>query len=103
MVGAALAISTMKPNRLEIVTQAGTIVFKNGDRQDAMALVTPCGGESDPWIDTGIFVKKGDKIKFSASGRIHTSLKRLVKAAQEDTPLDFPWTGLMVWKTRRQK
>jgi hypothetical protein len=92
-IGTALTISTMKPARIEVSTQAGTIVFKNGSRQDAMVLVTPCGGESDPWIDTGIFVKKGDKIKFSASGRIHTSLKRLVKSAQEDTMLDIPWTG----------
>ena len=92
-IGAALTISTMRPDRIEVATQAGTIVFKSGSRQDAMVLVTPCGGESDPWIDTGIFVKKGDKIKFSASGRIHTSLKRFVKAAQEDTPLEIPWTG----------
>lgn len=92
-IGTALTISAMKPDHIEVVTQAGTLVFKNGSRQDAMVLVTPCGGESDPWIDTGIFVKKGDKIKFSASGRIHTSLKRLVKAAQEDTMLEIPWTG----------
>jgi hypothetical protein len=93
VIGAALTISTMKPDRIEVTTQAGTIVFKNGSRQDAMVLLTPCGGESDPWIDTGIFVKKGDKIKFSASGRIHTSLKRLVRSAQEDTMLEIPWTG----------
>jgi hypothetical protein len=92
-IGAASAIGIMKPDRIEVATQAGTLVFKNGSRQDAMVLVTPCGGENDPWIDTGIFVKKGDKIKFSASGRIHTSLKRLVNSAQEDAMLEIPWTG----------
>jgi hypothetical protein len=83
-------------NRIEIVTGVGTIIVKNGNTQNSVFLLSPTGGYKTPWVKTGIQVQKGDKIKITASGRIHTSLKRLVAEAQNHETVDpayLPWVG----------
>ncbi len=83
-------------NRIEIVTGVGTIIVKNGNTQNSVFLLSPTGGYKTPWVKTGIQVKKGDNIKITASGRVHTSLKRLVAEAQNHETVDpayLPWVG----------
>jgi hypothetical protein len=82
-------------NKIEIVTGAGTIIVKNGNTQNSVFNLSPTGGSKTPWVKTGIKVKKGDKIKITASGRVHTSLKRLIAEAQNHAvdPAYLPWVG----------
>lgn len=84
----------MRPDRLEITTNAGTISLKRGNTQNAILLLSPSGGdENDPWVGTGIMVKKGDKVKITATGRVHTTLRRLVDTVENTPDFAVPWTG----------
>jgi hypothetical protein len=87
----------MRPNRIEIITGVGTITVKNGNTQNSVFLLSPSGADNNtPWVKTGIKVKKGDKVKITASGRVHTSLRRLVAEAQNPATVDsiyLPWVG----------
>jgi hypothetical protein len=74
-----IAIHVMRPEEIEISTGSGTIAFKRGNTQNALFLLSPNGeDENTPWVGTGIEVKKGDKIEITASGRVNTSIKRVV-------------------------
>jgi hypothetical protein len=87
----------MRPSKIEVSTGLGTITVKDGNTQSSIFLLNPCGsGENTPWVQTGIKVKKGDKIKIAASGRVHTALKRLVAEVQNHETVDttsLPWVG----------
>ena len=82
-----------RPDQIEITTKAGNITLKRGNKQDAILLLNPVGAKNTPWVSTGIMVKTGDKITITASGRVNTSLKRVVKAAQTDEKLELPWVS----------
>lgn len=95
---AAIAVTfIMRPNKIEVITGVGTIIIKNGNTQNSVFLLSPSGADNNtPWVKTGIKVKKGDKIKINASGRVHTSLKRLVAEVQNPETIDLtylPWVG----------
>jgi hypothetical protein len=64
-------------NRIEINTGLGTLIIKSGNTQNAIFLLNPAGEKGTPWVGTGIKVKKGDKLKTSATGKIHLALKSL--------------------------
>jgi hypothetical protein len=69
----------MRPEEIEISTNSGSITLKKGTTQNALFLLSPNGEDKDtPWVRTGIEVKQGDKIKITASGRVNTSIKRVV-------------------------
>jgi hypothetical protein len=74
-----IAIQVINPEKIEISTGSGTITLKRGNTQNTLFLLSPNGeDENTPWVGTGIEVKKGDKIKITASGRVNTSIKRVV-------------------------
>jgi hypothetical protein len=74
-----LAIRIIPLEETKITTSSGTITLKKGSRKDTLFLLSPNGGDEDtPWVGTGIEVKKDDKIKITASGRVNTSIKRVV-------------------------
>jgi hypothetical protein len=87
----------MRPNKVEITTGVGTITLKNGDTQNSVFLLSPSGvGKDSAWIETGIQVKRGDLVKMTASGRVHTSLRRLVSESQHPETIEslyLPWVG----------
>ncbi|QKQ74781.1 hypothetical protein [Nostoc sp. TCL240-02] len=95
VVGAIVSFSLYitRPDQIEITTKAGNITLKRGNKQDAILLLNPVGGKNTPWVSTGIMVKANDKVTITASGRVNTSLKRVVKAAQTDEKLESPWVS----------
>jgi hypothetical protein len=96
ILGVVMVAVAFISNRIEITTAVGTIIVKKGNTQNSVFLLSPTGAYKTPWIKTGITVKKGDKIKITASGRVHTSLKRLVAEAQNHETVDpayLPWVG----------
>jgi hypothetical protein len=73
------AIRIIPPEETKITTSSGTITLKKGSREDTLFLLSPNGGDqSTPWVETGIKIKKDDKIKITASGRVNTAIKRVV-------------------------
>jgi hypothetical protein len=77
--GIVTAIRIIPSEEIRISTGSGTIALKRGSTQNAVFLLNPNGeDENTPWVGTGIEVKKGDKIKITASGRVNTSIKRVV-------------------------
>jgi hypothetical protein len=77
-----IAIHVINPEEIKIAGVA-TISIKKGNTQNALFSLSPNGGDEDTaWVGTEIMVKKGDLIKITASGRVHTSLKRLIAEAQ---------------------
>jgi hypothetical protein len=62
---------------VEVKTDLGTFNIKSGNTQNAIFLLNPAGEKGTPWVATGIKVKKGDKLKISATGKIHLALKSL--------------------------
>ncbi len=73
-----LTYTMFSPNKvLEVSTKNGAFSIKVGSIQNAIFLLNPAGEEDSPWVSTGIQVKKGDKLKTSATGKIHLSLKWL--------------------------
>jgi hypothetical protein len=87
----------IRPNKVEISTGVGTVTIKNGGTQNSVFLLSPSGADKDtPWVATGIQVKKGDIVKMTASGRVHTSLRRLVGESQYPETINslyLPWVG----------
>lgn len=74
-----IAMHFMRPDKIDISTAVGSISIKKGSTQNALFLLNPNGeDENTPWVRTGIQVKKGDKIIITASGRVHTSVKRVI-------------------------
>jgi hypothetical protein len=55
--------------------------------------LSPTGGKDTPWVKTGINVKKGDKVKITASGQVHISLKKLIYYVQNEAINELPWSG----------
>ncbi|KYC42281.1 hypothetical protein WA1_20095 [Scytonema hofmannii PCC 7110] len=89
----SLTLYFMRPEQIEVTTKAGTFTLKRGNKQDAIILLSPVGGdENTPWVSTGIQVKSKDKVKITASGRVHTSLNKLIEAVQTDAP-NSGWVG----------
>ena len=86
-------IYLLNPDAIDISTKAGSLSIKRGNHQDALILLSPGGGIDEPWIGSGVKVKKGDKIHITATGRIHCSLKKLAYAAETDKKLEMPWVG----------
>jgi hypothetical protein len=83
----------MRPEEIEISTNSGSITLKKGTTQNALFLLSPNGGDANtPWVGTGIEVKKGDVIKITASGRVHTSITRLVAATWTPEVDEQSWT-----------
>jgi hypothetical protein len=80
-------------NETKISTANGIILISNNKSEAASLLVMPSGSKDGPWVETGIKVTQKDKIYITASGRVHTSLKRLIKAAQSDEVPETPWVG----------
>jgi hypothetical protein len=60
---------------VEVKTELGTFSIKSGNTQNAIFLLNPAGEKGSPWVATGIKVRKGDKLKISATGKIHLALK----------------------------
>jgi hypothetical protein len=91
-----ILIYIMRPAQLDIQTNAGTITIKKGSTQNAVLMLSASGSrenEKSPWSRTGIMVKKGDKIKVQASGRVHTALKKLITIAETDKQILPSWVG----------
>jgi hypothetical protein len=66
-------------DKIDTITGVGTISIKRGSTQNAVFLLSPNGeDENTPWVRTGIKVKKDDVITMTASGRVNTSIKRVV-------------------------
>lgn len=99
LIGATIATVAYitRPNQVEITTGFGKVTIRNGKTQNSVFLLSPAGeDENTPWVRTGIQIKKMDRIKITASGRVHTSLKRIVAEAQEPvtiTSTDSPWVS----------
>ncbi len=89
----ALLILLMRPDQLEITTNAGTIAIKTGSTQNAVLMLSAAGEDSSPWVGTGITVKKGNKVKIEANGRVHTALAKLITIAQTDRKIEPSWVG----------
>jgi hypothetical protein len=77
VLGVVMVAIIFLSNRIEINTGVGTLIIKSGNTQNAIFLLNPAGEKGTPWIGTGIKVKKGDKLKTSATGKIHLALKSL--------------------------
>ncbi|MEA5626525.1 hypothetical protein [Nostoc sp. UHCC 0251] len=88
----SLSLYFTRPEEIEITTKAGTITLKRGSKQDGILLLNPVGADKNsPWVSTGIIVKANDKVTITASGRVNTSLKRIVTAAQTDEETESLW------------
>ncbi|MEY2831701.1 MAG: hypothetical protein RLZZ574_959 [Cyanobacteriota bacterium] len=100
VVAAILAVAVlgtiyfMRPEEIEISTNSGTIALKRGNTQNALFLLSPSGGdEKTPWADTGIEVKKDDKIKIEASGRVNCAMKRTIARTIRPEIAQQTWVG----------
>ncbi|MBN3907530.1 MAG: hypothetical protein HWQ35_13490 [Nostoc sp. NMS1] len=92
----SLIFYSWRPDQVEITTNAGTITIKKGSTQNAVVMVSASGSTENgktPWTRTGIIVKKDDKIKIQASGRVHTALKKLITIAETDQQILPSWVG----------
>jgi hypothetical protein len=89
-----ITIHFMRPDQIEITTGVGTISIKKGNTQNAWFSLSPTGGdENTPWAKTGIMVKKGDLIKITANGRVHTSIRRLIAEAMTPEIDEQSWAS----------
>lgn len=88
-----LSIQLIRPDKLEITTNAGTISIIKGSTQNAVLMLSAAGSREHnlPWIGTGIMVKKGKKVKIEASGLVHTALDKLIAVAQTDRRIEPAW------------
>jgi len=92
----SLTFYLWRPDQVEVTTNAGTITIKKGSTQNAVVMVSASGSTEkgkSPWTQTGIIVKKDDKIKIQASGRVHTALKKLITIAETDQQILPSWVG----------
>jgi hypothetical protein len=72
----------------------GTITLKEDGNSTKTMVLNPNGGSTDDdnaWVDTQIKVKKGDKVKINASGKINVAVGRLIKSAKDDIRLMTRW------------
>jgi hypothetical protein len=88
-----LVFYVTKPQKIEIKSDGGSISFVKDGAKGTIFLLSPTGGESSPWVETGVKVNKGDKIKITASGRVHISLKKLIYSAQNEELNELHWSG----------
>jgi hypothetical protein len=89
-----IAMHFMRPDKIDISTAVGSISIKKGSTQNALFSLSPNGGdENTPWVGTGIEVKKDDEIKITASGRVHTSITRLVAATRTPEVDEQSWAS----------
>jgi len=89
-----IAMQFIRPEKIDISTAVGSISIKNGSTQNALFLLSPNGGDEDTqWVGTGIKIKKGDLIKITASGRVHTAIKRLVAESMTPEVDEQSWTS----------
>lgn len=59
----------------------------------AVVFVSANGDDDSPWIASGTRVKKGDRVRIEASGKISTSFHHMLRAAENDSLPVSPWTG----------
>lgn len=91
---AIAAIYYLRPEKIEITTGLGTVVINNGDTQNAILSLSPNGGdESTPWVRTGIKIETGDVIKITATGRINTSIKRVIATTLHSAIDERTWVS----------
>ncbi|MCP4651971.1 MAG: hypothetical protein GY858_01110, partial [Candidatus Omnitrophica bacterium] len=48
---------------------------------------------NEPWINSGVVIKPGQKIIMHASGRVNLAVHRLVDSAKVDIPPTYNWNG----------
>jgi len=78
------------------VTETGAVIIniKKNKETASFLLSSNGGGSCTPWINTGIHLSKGDKIKFKYSGKINIGMHKMIEAATKDTILPpLPWTS----------
>lgn len=84
--------ASLGTNSIEL-TEGGAIKLKGSGKTNAVFLLSANGGDTSPWIDTGIEVKAGQILKFKASGHINLAAHRLVEYAERDQPPPSVWIG----------
>lgn len=95
---AAIILSLFIESKTEKIriTETGAIIIEmHSNRETASFLLSSNGGGScTPWINTGIRLSKGDRIKFKYSGKINIGMHKMINAAIEDTILPpLPWSS----------
>lgn len=91
----SFAIYIFRPSQIEFNAQAGTVIVKSGSKQNSIFMLSSSGTreQGEPWTETGVEVRKNDKIKITASGRVHTALNKLITISQTDKKIQPSWVG----------
>ncbi|MBN2226830.1 MAG: hypothetical protein JW763_05655 [candidate division Zixibacteria bacterium] len=76
------------------VESSGAFVISTGiNERTAVFLLTPQGDKASPWINSGIQIRKDQKIRVTASGRVCLAMHHMIKSAFKDIPPPVPWNG----------
>lgn len=70
--------------------EMGSTEIYVGDQLQSAVVLVP---SSQLWVDTGITVSPGQKLRITASGQINLGVHRLVQAAIDDVKPKLPWIG----------
>lgn len=70
-------------------TESGGIVYKVGPEETLSFLLSA----SAPWASTKFFVRRGDHLHITASGKVSLAIHHLVESAHSDTRPLHGWVG----------
>lgn len=80
-------LSMMDNRGFEMETTKGGIIFRAGNEESLAFLLSA----SDPWANTGLKVKIGDKLDIKASGKVSLAVHHLTSAAEDDEKPPHAW------------
>ncbi len=75
------------------IGENNNLVFKSNSKKIVSVLLAANGDYNTPWINTGVSLEKGDKIKISASGKICLAVPQMINSADLGVLPSHPWIG----------
>lgn len=91
---AQMRILTEKQITARIVySKTGALGIASDGKETYVIALSPNGSYDSPWVNTGIELRTGDRVRVRASGRISLAFHHIVEAANGDTVPSHPWIG----------
>lgn len=84
----------VQPNKVSlggIKFEKGLLTKEEENEKSFYMSLSPNGDIDSAWVNNDIEVKKGQKIKINAAGKINVSLAGLVESAEDDVEAKVPW------------
>lgn len=73
--------------KISFTSNGATVIIDPNDKLNAIFMLPA----SARWTNTGIYLKPGEKLKITASGKIHTAIHHLVDCAIRDIKPPYIW------------